>query len=188
MKKQFRHIAVLFLTGLFIGSIGPPARAQNSSVTDGEGVNPATTIKQGVAQRLSFVTIGAKDLNKLKQFYIEKFNWVPLPGNGGIVFFKMNGFIFALYPSEDIASGAGVKQDGSGFKRLSFTINYRSEKEIDEVFKTLASRGVNIIKAPKKASWGGYIGYIADVEDNIWEIAYNPFVEMDNDGNTIAHH
>jgi predicted enzyme related to lactoylglutathione lyase len=36
-------------------------------------------------QRLSFITIGAKDIHKLKQFYIEKFGWSPLKDNGGIM-------------------------------------------------------------------------------------------------------
>jgi uncharacterized protein len=39
-------------------------------------------------QRLSFITIGAKDMNTLKQFYVEKFKWTPLSNKGGIVFFK----------------------------------------------------------------------------------------------------
>jgi uncharacterized protein len=184
MKNPLKYVHGFCLSGLLSLLLICTAKAQsnqNDSLAE-KKMNPA------VAQRLSFITIGAKDLNKLKQFYIEKFGWTPLSSNAGIAFFKMNGFIFALYPSDDIAAGAGVKQDGAGFKRFSCTIYYSSEKEVDKLFKTLQARGVNIIKPPKKASWGGYIGYVADVEDNIWEIGYNPYVDLDKDGNTINHH
>jgi uncharacterized protein len=139
-------------------------------------------------QRLSFITIGAKDMNTLKQFYVEKFKWTPLSNKGGIVFFKMNGFILGIYPSEELAKDAHVSNSGEGFKRFTFSINYKSEAEVNEVFKTLSSRGVKIIKAPQKASWGGYSGYVADTEDNLWEIAYNPFLEIDSAGNILDSH
>jgi uncharacterized glyoxalase superfamily protein PhnB len=66
-------------------------------------------------------------------------------------------------------------------------INYRSEKEVDEAFEMLKSRNVHIVKTPRKASWGGYSGYVADPENNLWEIAYNPFLELDPNGNVAAH-
>ncbi len=81
----------------------------------------------------------------------------------------------------------GVPADGTGFKKFTLAINFKSEKEVDEVFKTLQGQGVKIIKGPQKASWGGYSGYVADIEGNLWEIAFNPFLEMDDKGNVLAH-
>jgi catechol 2,3-dioxygenase-like lactoylglutathione lyase family enzyme len=148
-----------------------------------------TKTKPIMEQRLSFVTIGAKDLAKLKEFYTEKFKWVPInKTDKGIAFFKMNGFILTLYPAENIATDAGVANDGVGFKRISLSINYQSVKEVDDAFDSLRSRGVNILKPPQKASWGGYGGYVADIEGNLWEIAYNPYLEMDDNNNVITHH
>ena len=70
MTKIFRLINHLFWgTGLVL-LFTQTAGAQNVQ---------ADTVRQAVAQRLSFITIGAKDLPKLRQFYVEKFNWVPLP-------------------------------------------------------------------------------------------------------------
>jgi catechol 2,3-dioxygenase-like lactoylglutathione lyase family enzyme len=142
--------------------------------------------KQIMEQRLTFITLGAKDTSTLKQFYIEKFGWTPIKTDG-IIFFKMNGFILALYPAVELAKDAGVAADGTGFKKFTLAINYRSEKEVDEVFEMLKSRSVRIIKTPQKAIWGGYSGYVADPENNLWEIAYNPFLELDENGNVTAH-
>jgi len=137
-------------------------------------------------QRLTFITLGANDTSALKQFYIEKFGWTPIKTDG-IIFFKMNSFILALYPADELAKDAKVSAAGSGFKKFTLAINYKSESEVDEVFKLLKDKGVHITKAPQKASWGGYSGYVADPEGNLWEIAFNPFLEMDGNGNVADH-
>jgi predicted enzyme related to lactoylglutathione lyase len=137
-------------------------------------------------QRLTFITIGAKNLDSLKNFYIQKFGWTPIKTDG-IVFFKMNGIILALFPQDELAGDAGVARSGSGFKKFTLAVNYRSEQEVDGVFATLRQRGVHIVKAPHKTAWGGYSGYAADPEDNLWEIAYNPFLKLDDKGNVSDH-
>jgi uncharacterized protein len=51
-----------------------------------------------------------------------------------------------------------------------------NEKDVDELIQELKNKGVKIIKKPQKVFWGGYSSYIADPDDNLWEIAYNPFL------------
>lgn len=138
-------------------------------------------------QTLSFLTIGVHDLDKMKNFYENCFGWKPLKDSDGIVFFKLNGFIFGLYPKHDLAHDVGVNQDGTGFKGITMAINFGSETEIDEVFSKLVQKGAKAIKAPEKVFWGGYRGYIADPENNYWELAFNPFLELDSAGNVVSH-
>jgi catechol 2,3-dioxygenase-like lactoylglutathione lyase family enzyme len=139
-------------------------------------------------QRLSFITIGARNMTQLKQFYTEKFGWTTLKDDGGIVFFKMNGFILGLYPAEELAADAKVPLGGPGFKGFTLAINYDNEKKVDEVFMALSKAGVTILKAQQKTSWGGYSGYVADPEGNCWEIAYNPYLVLSADGNVLGQH
>jgi catechol 2,3-dioxygenase-like lactoylglutathione lyase family enzyme len=138
-------------------------------------------------QLLHFITLGVHDLDKMKNWYKQKFGWETLNDENGIVFFKLNGFILGLFPVNELADDIGIVQDGKGFKGFSLAINYESEKEIDDVVKQLKKEGVRIIKEPQKVFWGGYHAYIADPEDNYWEFAYNPFLKMDKDGNVISH-
>lgn len=138
-------------------------------------------------QRISYFTIGVNNLNAMKEFYIHKFGWTPMKDSDGIVFFKLNGFIFGLYPKHELAEDIGVKDDGVGFKNFTLAINMNSESEIDELFEKFKSNGVKIIKSPEKVFWGGYRGYVADVENNYWEFAYNPFLSLDTEGNVIEH-
>jgi predicted enzyme related to lactoylglutathione lyase len=143
--------------------------------------------KENMDQRINFITIGADDIGKLKRFYIENFDWTPIKDDDGIVFFKLNGFILALFPAEELAADAGIRQDGQGFKRFTLSINYRSEEEVNQVFELLTARGVTVIKSPQKVFWGGYSGYIQDIENNLWEIAFNPFLRLDEAGRVVEH-
>lgn len=137
-------------------------------------------------QRISFITLGVKDLTASKAFYLEKFGWKPQENQSdGIVFFEMNGLILSLFSADDLAEDAGIVNNGSGFKRISLSINCISENEVDEVFAGFRERGVRIVKAPQKVFWGGYSGYAADNEDNFWEFAFNPFIALDAAGNIV---
>ncbi len=138
-------------------------------------------------QFLTFLTIGVNDLEKMKTFYTEKFGWTPLKDSDGIVFFKLNGIILGLFPKEELAEDIGIPEDGTGFKRVAFASNYNSEDEVDRAFEELRKKEVKIIREPEKVFWGGYRGYIADIENNYWEIAYNPFLVLDETGNVITH-
>lgn len=132
---------------------------------------------------MHFLTLGVKDLKKMKSFYTEKFGWKPMLEQGDIVFFKLNGFVLSLFPEKELAKDAGVKNDGKGFKRFTMAVCLRSEKEVDKLFEEVKQKKVKIVKAPHKAFWGGYSGYIEDPEHNLWEIAYNPFLAFDRKGN-----
>jgi catechol 2,3-dioxygenase-like lactoylglutathione lyase family enzyme len=133
-------------------------------------------------QLLHFITLGVHDLEKMKDWYKQKFGWETLKDEHGIIFFKLNGFILGLFPADGLAEDMGISQDGKGFKRFSLAINYESEKEIDVAVEELKKKGVKIVKEPQKVFWGGYHAYIADPEENYWELAYNPFLKMDKDG------
>ncbi|HEX5169528.1 MAG TPA: VOC family protein [Cyclobacteriaceae bacterium] len=138
-------------------------------------------------QLLTFLTIGVNDLDKMKNWYIQKFGWKPMKDESGIVFFKLNGFILALFPADELAKDIGVTPEGRGFKKFTLAINYHSEAEVDEAVASLKKKGVSVVKEPQKVFWGGYHAYIADPEDNYWELAFNPFLRMDKEGNVVSH-
>ena len=128
-------------------------------------------------QRLTLITLGVSDLRKSRAFYQEKFGWTPLPASTDeIIFFQLNGIQLALFPSHALAEDAQVSAEGSGFRKFTLAYNVRSEKAVDELVSELESKGVVVVKRPQKGFWGGYSAYIADVDDNLWEIAFNPYL------------
>ncbi len=135
-------------------------------------------------QRLSIITLGVENLQEAERFYLEKFGWTKSPQSSeSITFLQLNGLQLALYPREKLAEDAEVEAAGNGFKGFTMAYCTRTEEEVDNLFADFEAKGVRIVKKPHKAFWGGYSGYIADSEGNLWEIAFNPFLKMDEVGN-----
>lgn len=137
-------------------------------------------------QRLSLLTIGVRNLELMKNFYINQFGWTLMLEQGDIAFFKLNGFLLSLYPASELAKDIGIPNENGNFKQITTALLLPSENEVNALFAELTSRNVTVIKSPEKAFWGGYSGYVADPENNYWEIAYNPFIEMDDNFNIIG--
>ena len=137
-------------------------------------------------QRATIIGLGVSDLEVSTNFYKEKFGWKLMTlSNESISFFQLNGILLSLYPREKLAEDAKVSHKGSGFKGFTLAYNTRSKEEVDSLFEDLKRKGVRVVKQPEEVFWGGYSGYIADPDDNLWEIAYNPFLSLDKKGNTI---
>lgn len=131
-------------------------------------------------QRMTFFTLGVKDLNQSIDFYENKFGWERSElSNESIIFYELKGIHLALYAREELAKDASVDPSGNGFRSFTMAYNTRSEKEVDGLIESLRQQGVQVIKEPQKVFWGGYSGYIADPDGNLWEIAFNPFLKMD---------
>ena len=129
-------------------------------------------------QRLTFISLGVKDLNNSIDFYENKFGWKRSElSNKELILYQLNGIYLALYSRNELAKDASVDSVGSGFKGFSISYNARSEKEVDDLIKGLRDKGVKIVKEPQKVFWGGYSSYIADPDGNLWEIAYNPYLK-----------
>ncbi len=136
-------------------------------------------------QRATIIGLGVKNLEVSTNFYQEQFGWkLMAASNESISFFQLNGILLSLYPREKLAEDANVSHKGSGFKGFTLAYNTRSKEEVDSLFEDLKRKGVRIVKLPEEVFWGGYSGYISDPDDNLWEIAFNPFLTLDENGNT----
>ncbi|MFP4459946.1 MAG: VOC family protein [Candidatus Zixiibacteriota bacterium] len=150
-------------------------------------------------QRLTIITLGVKNLAKSEEFYSRKLGWRKSDDSSDdIIFYDLNGIRLALYPKDKLAEDAKSpkntcdcedncdchnNENNHQFPGFTMAYNTRSEKEADEIFAELKNKDVKIVKLPEKVFWGGYSGYIADPDSYLWEIAYNPFMEIDDDGN-----
>ena len=135
-------------------------------------------------QRLTIITLGVSDLKKSIEFYEHNFGWKRLSSSTeDIAFFQLNGIQFALYGKSELAKDATVANDGKGFNGVTIAYNTRSEIEVDEIIKRLKEKGVKIVKEPGKVFWGGYSSYVSDLDGHLWEIAFNPYLPLDEKGN-----
>jgi catechol 2,3-dioxygenase-like lactoylglutathione lyase family enzyme len=133
--------------------------------------------------RISIVTLGVLDLDRAVHFY----EGMGLKRNTriteGVAFFQMGGVILALWPREELAKDAGVEDSKPGFPGVALAYNARSDAEVGEVLAAAEQAGGRIVKPAQRAFWGGWYGYFADTEGNLWEIAHNPAFPIDAEGN-----
>jgi uncharacterized protein len=137
-------------------------------------------------QRLNIITLGTIDLAAMTEFYENVFGWKKSDiSNENISFFKLNGILLGLFEKKALAEDAMVDHYGQGFKGFTLAYNARSEKEVDDIINDLGSKGAKIVKTPHHVFWGGYSGYVADLEENLWEVAYNPYLPLAENGSVL---
>ena len=133
-------------------------------------------------QRLSLVTLGVADLKRSREFY-ERLGWRRSMAQAeGVVFFQAGGMALGLYPKDELARDATVAAEGKGFSGFTLAYNTRNRAEVDTVLAEAQAAGAKLVKPAQEAFWGGYSGYFADPDDFLWEVAWNPFFTMAEDG------
>jgi uncharacterized protein len=134
-------------------------------------------------QRISLITLGVADLQRAVNFYEQVVGWKAEASPPGVVFFDLDGVVFALWPHDELAKDMGMMADSvPAYRGYALAHNARSEAEVDAIFTRLKNTGATIVKEPQKAFWGGYSGYFSDPDGHTWEIAYNPFWTIHDDG------
>jgi uncharacterized glyoxalase superfamily protein PhnB len=130
------------------------------------------------------ISLGVKNLEKATAFYENILGWEKTENsNENISFFKLNGILLGLYGWIPLAEDAGVLAEGQGFRGVAIAHNTRSKEEVDAIFQGLAKKGATIVKQPSEVFWGGYSGYFSDPDGHLWEVAWNPFLSLDEAGN-----
>ena len=100
-----------------------------------------------------------------------------------MTFFSAGGVVLALYGRAALAEDAHVSdQAPTGFSGVTLAHNCRSEAEVDAVLREACAAGATLRKPAQNVFWGGYSGYFADPDGHLWEVAYNPFFPLHDDG------
>jgi hypothetical protein len=93
--------------------------------------------------------------------------------------------VFSLYPHDAMARDMNATRDDRGdsaYQGVALAHNARSKEDVDAIFSRLKAKGATIVKAPEEVFWGGYSGYFSDPDGHTWEVAYNPYWAIGEDG------
>jgi uncharacterized glyoxalase superfamily protein PhnB len=95
-----------------------------------------------------------------------------------VAFIAMRGQMLSLFPREELAKDAQVSATGSGFTLSHWRTTCVPEKKsmrCCNARKAMAPRSPN---QAQETFWGGYAGYFADLDGFLWEIAWNPSMDL----------
>jgi catechol 2,3-dioxygenase-like lactoylglutathione lyase family enzyme len=138
------------------------------------------------APRITLITLGVTDMKAMRAFY-ERLGFVASSaGNDDVTFFNVNGLVLGLFGFDALAEDANIEAGPvPAFRGMSLACNAASEAEADRIMAHAKACGARILKPAQKVFWGGYSGYFADPEGNLWEVAYNPFFPLDGAGRIV---
>ncbi len=131
--------------------------------------------------KISVISLGVTDLPTSIKFYQNLGFELALEENlDSIAFFKLSNqaMLLGLYPREKLAEDAMIPNDGNGFPGFTIAHNVKDEATVDAVLKEAESCGATIIKPGQKVFWGGYSGYFKDLDGFLWEVAFNPYMDL----------
>lgn len=136
-------------------------------------------------QRVSVITLGVQNLNRARKFYEEGLGWRASQATGGsIVVYKAGNLLVTLFPRDELAADAGLRNAGKpgAFDGMTLAYNAGSRDLVDMVMTQAETAGATITKRAQEAFWGGYSGAFRDLDGHTWEVAWNPHW-FDSDGN-----
>ena len=134
------------------------------------------------APRISLITLGVAEIGRARRFY-EALGFVASPASqDDVAFYQSGGMALALYPRDRLAEDATVPDTPPGFSGVTVAINLRSPAEVDALLAHAVACGGRLVKPGQAVFWGGYLGYFADPDGHLWEVAHNPFFPLGEDG------
>jgi catechol 2,3-dioxygenase-like lactoylglutathione lyase family enzyme len=135
--------------------------------------------------RITFITLGVEDLEASLTFYRDGLGLTTdgIVGrefeHGAVAFFQLqSGLILALWPRDDIAHDANIAKTAHSPTEFTIGHNVGSKEEVDLVMEQAKRAGAKIVKHAGNTFWGGYAGYFQDPDDHLWEVAWNPRLEI----------
>lgn len=135
--------------------------------------------------RITVLTIGVDDLERSLRFYRDGLG-LETEGilgtefeHGAVAFFHLeSGLILAIWNRKDLAYDAGVPLTPHSPTEFSIGHNLNSREEVDRVMEQASRAGATIVKSAQDTFWGGYAGYFQDPDDHLWEVLWNPQIQV----------
>jgi catechol 2,3-dioxygenase-like lactoylglutathione lyase family enzyme len=141
--------------------------------------------------RIHVITLAVADLDRALAFYRDGLGFQTegligtefkgdeaAPGGTIAVFHLDGGLILALYPRTELAKDAGVPLAPPKSGEFSIGHAVASRAEVDEVIARAEAAGAAVTDRPHDRPWGIYSGYFQDPDGHLWEILWNPALDL----------
>lgn len=141
--------------------------------------------------RINVLTLAVKDLDKAHAFYRdglglpskgilgEEFKGNDNEPSGRVAFFQLRGgLIFALYERADLAKDAHIREDAPSSTEFSIGYAVKAKEEVDVLLARAQEAGGTVTAPAHDRPWGIYSGYFKDIDGHLWEVLWNPGLEV----------
>ena len=128
-----------------------------------------------VPAQLNVVTLGARDLSTLRDFY-KALGWEIAVEAEDFCGFQLRGAVLALFPWDKLAADGNAEPASAhpGMRGFTLAIIVDRPELVDETIAQVEQAGGRISKAPiDPTEFEGRHAYFADPEENYWEVAYS---------------
>jgi catechol 2,3-dioxygenase-like lactoylglutathione lyase family enzyme len=142
--------------------------------------------------RIHVITLAVEDLDRALKFYRDGLG-LDSPGvtgtefagdddtpAGAVAMFKLHGgLILSLYPRPELAKDANVPLRPPKTGEFSIGHVVSSREEVDTLLARAEAAGATLTGGPHDRPWGIYSGYFRDPDGHLWEIVWNPHLDIE---------
>jgi catechol 2,3-dioxygenase-like lactoylglutathione lyase family enzyme len=142
--------------------------------------------------RIHVLTLAVDDLERALRFYRDGLGFESagivgseFPGDdinpaGAIAMFQLQGgLILTVYPRTELAKDAKVPYGAPKTGEFSIGHGVASKAEVDALLAQAEAAGATITDRAYDRPWGIYSGYFRDPDGHLWEILFNPQLNLD---------
>jgi uncharacterized glyoxalase superfamily protein PhnB len=94
------------------------------------------------------------------------------------MFRLQGGLILALYPRTELAKDADIPVGPSSSGEFSVGHAVASKRDVDALLARAQAAGATLTGEAHDRPWGIYCGYFRDLDGHLWEIMWNPQLDL----------
>jgi catechol 2,3-dioxygenase-like lactoylglutathione lyase family enzyme len=142
--------------------------------------------------RIHVITLAVDNLDRAVQFYRDGLG-LETPGvvgtefagddtnpAGAVAMFQLQGgLILALYPRTELAKDAKLQPGPPNSGEFSIGHAAADKAEVDALLAQAQAAGASLTDEPHDRPWGIYSGYFQDPDGHLWEIMWNPALDIE---------
>jgi catechol 2,3-dioxygenase-like lactoylglutathione lyase family enzyme len=141
--------------------------------------------------RIHVITLAVDDLGRALAFYRDGLGF-PTDGligaefagdavnpDGTTAVFQLDGgLMLSIYPRSELAKDAGIALTAAKPGEFSVGHVVASRAAVDTVIARAQAAGATVVDGPHERLWGIYSGYFHDPDGHLWEIIWNPAIDL----------
>ena len=141
--------------------------------------------------RIHVITLAVADLDRALAFYRDGLGFQTegligtefagdetTPDGTTAVFHLDGGLMLSIYPRSELAKDAAIPLVAAQPGAFSIGHVVASRAEVDDVIEQAKAAGAAVIDSPHERPWGIYSGYFHDPDGHLWEIIWNPALDI----------